>query len=208
MIGVSMSEVAPLAPTYKNMLRKCIIALRNISKNNLKKTTHNVILYKNTKHKLEHKMKKTSILIILGILLINTTAFGQLTQTDLNKIEKMFTASEARIKEYVDLKIDALDKKLTGEIKAVKEEIKTLDAKLTGQIDALDKKLTGEIKALEGRVTQIFAFLIALIALIAVAIGYPYLHLARRGKEKQEFTDQIETLKNEIEFLKQQIASL
>ena len=135
-------------------------------------------------------MKKTIILILISILFLNTAAFGQLTQTDLDKIEKMFTASEARIKEYVDLKIDALD------------------AKLTGQIDALDKKFTGEIKALEGRVTQIFGFLIALVALIAVAIGYPYLHLARRGKEKQEFTDQIETLKNEIEVLKQQIASL
>ena len=139
---------------------------------------------------MEHKMKKTTILIILSILFLNTAAFGQLTQTDLDKIEKMFTASEARIKEYVDLKIDALD------------------AKLTGQIDALDNKFTGEIKALEGRLTQIFGCLIALVPLIAVAIGYPYLHLARRGKEMQEFTDQIETLKNEIEFLKQQIASL
>ena len=127
-------------------------------------------------------MKKTPLLIILSILFLNTTAFGQLQQTDLDKIEKMFTASEARMKEYIDLKIDALDKKFTGEIKAVKEEIKAVD----------------------GRVTQIFGFLIALIGLIAVAVGLPYLHLARRGKEKQEFTDQIEMLKKEIETLKQQ----
>ena len=138
-------------------------------------------------------MKKTSILILISVLFLNATAFGQLQQTDLDKIEKMFTASEARMKEYIDLKIDALD------------------AKLTGQIDALDKKFTGEIKAVkeeikavDGRVTQIFGFLIALIGLIAVAVGLPQYLLARRGKEMQIYMEKIDELSREIEKLKQQ----
>ena len=132
------------------------------------------------------------------------TAFAELTQSDLDKIQKMFHESEARMKEYVDLKIDALDKKLTGEIKTVREEIKTLDTKLTGQIQALDAKLTGEIKTVDGRVTQIFGFLIALIALIAVAVGLPQYLLARRGKEMQTYMEKIDQLSREIEILKQQ----
>ena len=52
--------------------------------------------------------------------------------------------------------IKALDAKLTGEIKALDTrltgEIKALDIKLTGEIKALDTKLTGEIKALVGKV--------------------------------------------------------
>ena len=143
------------------------------------------------------------------------TAFAELTQSDLDKIQKMFHESEARMKEYVNLKIDALDKKLTGEIKTVREEIKTLDTKLTGQIQALDAdltgqiqaldaKLTGEIQTVDGRVTQIFGFLIALIALIAVAVGLPQYLLARRGKEMQTYMEKIDQLSREIEILKQQ----
>ena len=91
-------------------------------------------------------MKRTVIIIlIINILCLNTTAFAQLTQTDLDRINALILASEKRMKEYVDLKIDALDKKLTGEIKTVRQEIKALDHKLTGEINALDHKLTGEI---------------------------------------------------------------
>ena len=161
-------------------------------------------------------MKKISKLIIISILILNTTAFGELTQSDLEKIDGLIKASEERIKLYVDLKIDALDKKLTGDINAldkkltgdinvVREEIKALDTKLTGQIESLGNKLTGEIKGVGGRVTQIFGFVIALVALIAVAIGLPQILLARRGKEMQEYMDQVKALKEEVESLKQQL---
>lgn len=53
-------------------------------------------------------------------------------------------------------RIDGLDTRLTGEIKALDAkltgEIKALDTRLTGEIKALDTKLTGEIKALVGKV--------------------------------------------------------
>ena len=145
-------------------------------------------------------MKITLVIILLNILLLNMTAFAELTQSDLDKIQKMFHESEARMKEYVDLKIDALDKKLTGEIKTVREEIKTLDADLTGEI----KTVREEIKGVDGRVTQIFGFLIALIALIAVAVGLPQYLLAQRGKEMQTYMEKIDQLSREIEILKQQ----
>ena len=130
-------------------------------------------------------MKTTFVIILMSILLLNTTAFADLTPTDLKNIDDLIKASEARIKEYVDLKIDALDKKFTGEIKT------------------LDKKFTGEIKALDGRVTQIYGVLIALIALIAVAVGLPQYLLARRGKEMQTYMEKIDALSREIENLKQ-----
>ena len=149
-------------------------------------------------------MKKTIILILLSLCLLNPTAFAELTQTDLSKINDLILASEKRMKEYVDLKIDALDKKLTGEINTVKEEIRTLDAKLTGQIDALDKKLTGEIKTVDGRVSLAIVFVVALIGLIAVAVGIPQFLLARRGKEMEAYLEKVEALSREIEALKQQ----
>ena len=145
-------------------------------------------------------MKIAPLLILLSIFIINTSAFGELTQSDLQTLDKMFKDSEARMKNYIDLKIEALDNKLTGEIKTVREEIKTVRE----EIKTLDAKLTGEIKTVDGRVSMLFAFLIVLIALIAVAVGLPQYLLAQRGKEMQTYMEKIDALSREIETLKQQ----
>ena len=152
-------------------------------------------------------MKITPLLILLSILFLNATADAALTPGDLQSIDELIKASETRMKEYVDLKIGIVRE----EIKTVREEIKTLDAKLTGEIKSvreeiktLDAKLSGEIKSVDGRVTQIFGFLIALIGLIAVAVGLPQYLLARRSKEMQTYMEKIDELGREIEKLKQQ----
>ena len=118
-------------------------------------------------------MKKKVLLLAICFLILTTNAFAELTQSDLQKIDKLIQASETRIKEYVDLKINALDAKLTGEIKA-------LDERVTGQIKTLDERVTGQIKTLDGRLTQVYGFVIALVALIAVAVGLPQILVARQ----------------------------
>ena len=145
-------------------------------------------------------MKKTILFILLSLCILNTTAFAELTQTDLDKINDLILASEKRMKEYVDLKIET-----------VREEIRTLDAKLTGQINELDVKLTGqintvkeEIKGVKGSVSMLFGFVIALVALIAIAIGLPQFLIARRGKEMEAYLEKVEALSREVEALKQQ----
>ena len=142
-------------------------------------------------------MKKKVLSLAICFLILTTNAFAELTQSDLQKIDKLIQASETRIKEYVDLKINALDAKLTGQINA-------LDAKLTGQINALDERVTGQIKAVDGRLTQVYGFVIALVALIAVAVGLPQILVARQGKEMRVQDQRIEALQQEIEKLKQE----
>ena len=131
-------------------------------------------------------MKKKVLLLAICFLILTTNAFAELTQSDLEKIDKLIQESEARIKEYVDLKISALDVKLTGEIKA------------------LDERLTGKINSLDGRLTQVYGFVIALVALIAVAVGLPQILVARQGKEMRAQDQRIEALQQEIEKLKQE----
>lgn len=155
-------------------------------------------------------MKKISIFILLACFILNTPAFADLSQTDLDKLDEMFRASEARMREYIDLKIDT-----------VRAEIKTLDAKLTGEIKALDKKFTGEIKTVKEEIRTvreeikgvkssmsiIFGFVIALVALVAlitIAVGVPQFLLACRDKGSKSRDDQIQELRREIELLKQQ----
>ena len=131
-------------------------------------------------------MKKKVLLLAICFLILSTNAFAELTQSDLQKIDKLIQASETRIKEYVDLKINALD------------------GKLTGQIRTLDERVTGQIKALDGRLTQVYGFVIALVALIAVAVGLPQILVARQGKEMRAQDQRIEALQQEIEKLKQE----
>ena len=131
-------------------------------------------------------MKKKVLLLAICFLILTTNAFAELTQSDLQEIDKLIQASETRIKEYVNLKINALDAKLTGEIKA------------------LDERVTGQIKALDGRLTQVYGFVIALVALIAVAVGLPQILVARQGKEMRAHDQRIEALQQEIEKLKRE----
>ena len=154
-------------------------------------------------------MKRTVIiLIIINILCLNTSVFAELTQTDLKKINDLFLESEKRMKEYVDIKIDALDKKLTGQINTVEErlrgEIKAVKESLTGEIKAVKE----EIKGVKGSVSMLYGFVIALAALIAIAVGLPQFLLVRREKEeqanKEELKEEILELKRELEKLKQE----
>ena len=119
-----------------------------------------------------HTLKKKVLLLSICFLILSTNAFAELTQSDLKEIDKLIQASENRIKEYVNLKINTLDAKLTGEIKA-------LDERLTGQINAVGERING----IEGRLTQVYGFVIALVALIAVAVGLPQILVARQRKE-------------------------
>ena len=136
-------------------------------------------------------MKKKILLLSICFLILSTNAFAELSQSDLKEIDKLIQASETRIKEYVDLKINALDAKLSGEIKAV-------EVKLTGQINAVGERING----VEGRLTQVFGFVIALVALIAVAVGLPQILVARQAKEMRTQDQRIEALQQEIEKLK------
>ena len=92
---------------------------------------------------------------IFVLLMLPLSAFSELAPKDIAAIRSIVkeetTASETRIKEYVDLKvenislkIEELDKRLTG-------RIEELDKRLTGRIEELDKGLTGRIDDLNTR---------------------------------------------------------
>ncbi len=145
-------------------------------------------------------MKKVSLLA-LCFLISTTCAYAELSQSDFEKFQSIIDKSEKQIKEYIDLKINALDAKLSGDIKA-------LDERLSGDIKALDAKLSGEIKALDGRINQLFWLMISIIALIAVAVGMPYFYVGyvgRQGKAIQSENEQIEALQQEIEAMRHEM---
>ena len=136
---------------------------------------------------------KIITIILVGILLISTQVFADLSVSDLEKIESIVKDSEARMKEYV-----------TGEIEKVNIKITEMDKRLTSDIKSVEKQLTIQIGAVDTQVGRNFNLVLGLIALIAVAVGLPQIITAWQGRILREQTEKYEALKQEIEMLKQE----
>lgn len=126
-------------------------------------------------------MKKKVFWIALCFLILTTTAFAELTQSDFEKIqsivEKSVEASEKRIMQYIDIRIDALEKRMDTFEKNLKEYV---DIK----IESVDKA-----------VGRNFYLLMGIIALIVVAVGIPQILIAIQSKKYDKLVDDVEMLK-------------
>lgn len=120
-------------------------------------------------------MKKKAAAIALCFLILTTSAFAELEVSDLEKIQSI-----------VDKSVSKVEKSIETSEKHIKQYI--------------DLK----VETLDGRLKQIFTLVIALIALIAVAVGMPQILVARQGKEMQTQVQQIKALQQEIEKLKRE----
>ena len=134
------------------------------------------------------------IVTILSLLLWASTAFGELTKEDLRTIIKEeITASEKRMKEYIDLKIETVN----ARIDATKARIDSVEKSVNARIDNVEKR----IDDLKGNINRIW---LAILALIAAAVALPQLIIVYtdRKREKeiqlliQQLREQVETTKN------------
>ena len=132
------------------------------------------------------------VIIILFLLFLTTPAFSELTKEDLQTlkedlrtiIKEEIAASEKRTREYIDLKIDGLDKSLNA------------------KIDAVDQR----IDDLKGNVNRIW---LAIIALIAAAVALPQLIIAYTERKRQkDIEKRQEDLQTEIQQLREKIEAM
>ena len=130
-------------------------------------------------------MKIITALIIIGLSLFGTPAFGELTQADIDKIrliikeevEAAVTKSEERMKTYVSQEID----------------------KVNTRISEMDKRLSGEIEALDKNLNRLFMLVLALVAFIAVVIGIPQILVVLQRKEVRAQDEKIEEQQKRIQ---------
>ena len=131
------------------------------------------------------------IVTILSLLLLASPVFGELTKEDLRTVLKEeITASEKRTREYIDLKIDALDQKLSAKIDGVEKDLNT-------RIDAVEKSL--------GRVWLMIA---ALIGLITATIAIPQIIIAYRDRGRKEMESSQQAMQTQIDQLRAQIEAM
>lgn len=131
------------------------------------------------------------IVTILLLLLLTSAAFGELTKEDLydlkedlhKVIKEESAASEKRMKEYIDLKIDGVEK--------------SLNAKING----VEKSLNAKIGALDKRMDNMWRLMMGLFGLVAATIAIPQIIIAYRDRGRKEMQSQIDQLRAQIEAM-------
>ena len=135
---------------------------------------------------------------ILSLLLLTSPAFGELTKEDLRTIVKEENAaSEKRMKEYIDLKIDATNARIDA-----------VEKNLNVRIDALDQKIDDLDENLTDRIGDIWLLVLALIGLIAAAIAIPQIVIAYRDRSQKDIEKRQEDLQTEIRQLREKIEAM
>ena len=151
-------------------------------------------------------------IIILSLLLLTTSAFGQVTKEDLRTIvREEVTASEKRVREYIDLKIettnariDALEKSVNARIDAVDSRIDALEKSVNGRFDAVDGRFNavdGRFDAVDKSLDRMWWLMIGFIGLITAAIAVPQIVIAYRDRGQQGMQAEIQQLRETLEAL-------
>ncbi len=123
---------------------------------------------------------------------ITLPVFGQLTDTDLNKIRLIISEEIKKESSTTNKKIDALDAKidtLDTRIQNVEKDV----AWVRGKLDGIDKQIAHATNITYG-----------LIAFIVAAVAVPQILIALRSGRDRALERQVETLTREVETLKQQ----
>ena len=127
----------------------------------------------------------------LSLLLLISPAFAELTKEDLRAvIREEIAASEKRTREYIDLKIDAVNARIDG-----------VNAKIDGVEKKLNTRIDGSEKNLNARIGDLQLLQIALIGLIAAAVAIPQIVIAYKERDWKEIRAEIQQLREKVEAL-------
>ena len=127
------------------------------------------------------------------LLLLSAPAFAELSVKDIEVINKIVTESEARMKEYV-----------AQEIAKVNVKIDALDQRLTSEIRAIDKRFDDVNKRLDSH----FFLILALVGLIGVVIGIPQILVVLQRKHQRAQEEKLEQQQAQIQEMLKEIETL
>ena len=143
-------------------------------------------------------MKRIIVISILLIFITANLAIAELTKQDL---EKSLAEQEKRIKEYIDLKIGAVNSRIDAVEKTVNSRIDAVEKTVDSRINAVEKGL------------EFLKWMIGILALIVVGgITFPPIWQELRERKASSFTQSVtaklDTLIQRVAQLEQEIADL
>ena len=129
-------------------------------------------------------------LIIVICLLFTSSAFAELTPSDVqtisNIVEKAVSASEKRTREYIDLKLEGLE------------------SRLTSRMDSVESRMD----SVERNMTLVVALVVGLMVLVVLAVGIPQLILISKQNNQNVMQKELEAMQVEMQHLRKELAPL
>ena len=136
-------------------------------------------------------------LIIVICLLFTSSAFAELTPTDVqtisNIVEKAVSASEKRTREYIDLKLEGLESRLTSKMDSVESRMDSVESRMD---------------SVERNITLIVALVVGLMVLVVLAVGIPQLILISKQNNQNVMQKELEAVQAEMQQLRNELALL
>ena len=131
------------------------------------------------------------LILFLGALLLVCTvpAFSELTVDDLENIRSIVEKEVNEAKQ--ELKED-----IVASEKGLREYISHEIGKVYIKIEEMDRRLTGEIKTLDKRLDHIFMLVLALVAFVGVVVGIPQIIVAMQRKDIRAQDEKLRHSKN------------
>lgn len=125
---------------------------------------------------------KQIIIALLLLLILAQFATAELTKEDLKEIEKLFDKQKKEIKDYIDIRTEALDAKIDQEVKAINATIAGLE-----------------------RAIKILQWMIGILALFfAAGIVFPAVLQELRERKETSLTNRVEKLEQQLTYLTEQ----
>ena len=158
---------------------------------------------------------KLGFVFLAGLLLMSAPAFAEMSVGDLGKIEAMFEKYDARMREFVGMKIsEEIGKSEKRMRDFVKDEIAESDRDMREYVSHGNQGLSIRMDSLDEQQDRNFLLLLALLAFIGVVVGLPQLREWRNAsaQEKQIVAQQqridaqqrqIDAMQEELRILKQ-----
>lgn len=143
---------------------------------------------------------KLGMLFILGLLLVNTAAFGEISLEEFEKIRGIVKESTTEVL----TELAAVEKRLKAEIIASEKRLKAeivASEKRSSEFTTQETAKTGiSINAVKEQLNWNFLLVLALIGLFGVILGLPYL---QQRKNEREQAEKIAVHQREIEALQE-----
>ncbi|MFQ6043455.1 MAG: hypothetical protein ACE5PV_21585, partial [Candidatus Poribacteria bacterium] len=129
------------------------------------------------------------ILISLFLLLLMPiNAMAELTKNDIREIEKLLDKHDERMKQYIDLKIDAVNVRIDKVESTLSARIDKVENTLGARIDKVESALGARIDKVKEKVDSLMWFIVLLVAIIVGAVALPQaFQLWRERKESRRF---------------------
>lgn len=129
---------------------------------------------------------KLGLLFILGLLLVNTAAFGEISLEEFEKIRAIVKESTTEVL----TELAAVEKRLKAEIAAAKEQLSkdiVASEERSNEFPAQETAKTGiGINAVKEQFNWNFLLVLALIGLFGAILGLPYLQQRKNEREQAE----------------------